>query len=332
MLPLKQLLLGSLLLILGYVKSDLPCVQLDYLYNSNLCCESMGNSVPCLDSIPKVEFEDLVKEVRNTLDDIRNNFLPHVPKVIHKNLTQFCHNDAPIIGGIHYNEFTDHPWYNKPDLYCHPDHHNRLVIIPQYKISNCYFEYEFGGVKYTAKVPYNPAMTIETYHKGTQSKTIQGFCHNSNEWTITTVLKISEINSIVQNHGGVIYRTESTNNHQLKFPCTSLQEKLIGDNHNRVNAIPLCTDFQHTNQIDCESNVQVGAWDHSLPVKMMTQWHTIDLHKEMLLDKLYFTRESGSSYLRFCLTTQYDNPDTYVNGQNYGFDNSEDGHKIDITR
>ena len=90
MLPLKQLLLGSLLLILGYVKSDLPCVQLDYLYNSNLCCESMGNSVPCLDSIPKVEFEDLVKEVRNTLNDIRNNFLPHVPKVIHKNLTQFC--------------------------------------------------------------------------------------------------------------------------------------------------------------------------------------------------------------------------------------------------
>lgn len=321
------------LLVFNYnVLAEFSCVQLDYLYQSHDCCSSLGSTIPCLNSIPKTDFDTIVQETRDTIKDIQDNFLPHVPKVIHKNLTQFCHNDKPIIGGLNYDEYTEQAWYNRPDLYCHPDHHNRLVIIPRYQISNCYFDYEFGGVKYTAKIPYNPAMTIESYHKGTQSKTVAGFCLNDNEWTVTSLMKISEINDVVERNMGIIYRTEVADDHEVKYPCTSELEKIIGDDHNRVSKIPLCTDFQYTNQIDCETNIEEGAWDHSLPVKMMTKWHTIDLHKEQYLDKLYFTRSSGSSYLRFCLLTEYDNPDTYVNGLNFGFDNGEDGHKVDIGR
>ena len=311
--------------------ADFGCVQLDYLYMTNDCCASLGNDVPCLNSIPKLDFDEMVSEVQNTLDDIRTNFMPYIPKIVHKNLTSFCHNDIPIIGGVNYNQHGDKAWFNTPDLYC-KGNENRLVIIPQYHITNCYFEIEHSGVRYTAKIPYNPDMSIESYHKGTQSKSIEGFCHYDGTWTTNAVMKISEINHIVQNHNGIIYKTLETNNHELKYPCTSELEKVIGDNHNREVALPLCTEFQFLNEVDCNTNVAVGAWDHSLPVKMMSEWHTIDLHKEPNLGHLYFTRESGSSYLRFCLTTEYDNPDTYLNGFNYGFDNSQDGHKINIER
>ena len=322
-------LLFFIVFILPIVKADFGCVQLDYLYNQYDCCSSLGQNIPCLQSLPKSNFDDLVTEVRDTLNDIKTNYMPYVPKIITKNLTTFCHNDIPIIGGVDYDTFTDDEWFNKPDLYCNGNE-NRLVIIPRYHISHCFFSYEFNNIKYTAKIPYNPQMTTESYHKGTQSKTITGFCHYDGDWQTTAVMSISAINTLVQQNNGIIYETSATNNHALKYPCTSELEKIIGDDVNRVTSIPLCTDFQYLNQQDCEDNVAVGAWDHSLPVQMMDQWHTIDLHKEPYIDGIYFTRESGSSYLRFCLTTEYDNPDTYINGFNYGFDNSQDSHKINI--
>ena len=324
------LILVFLIHLICITNSEFTCAQLDYLFQTHQCCESLGNSVPCLNSLPKTNFDTLVQQTEDNLQTIQEQFMPFVPRIINKNLSTFCHNDVPIVGGIHYNEFGQHAWYNTPDLYCN-ENHNRLVIIPRYQISNCYIEFENGGVKYTAKLPYNPKMTIESYHKGLQSKTMEGFCNNDIEWNISNVMKVSEINYIVQLHHGIIYRTEAADNHQLKFPCTSDIEKIIGNDVNRVNLMPLCADFQYLNQIDCENALGAGAWDHSLPLKMKTEWHTIDLHKEQYLDKLYFTRASGSSYLRFCLTTEYDNPDTYVNGFDFGFDNSEDSHKVDTT-
>jgi hypothetical protein len=326
-----QLLLFCIFLLLHPLEAEVSCTYLDYLFQTNSCCESLGNDVPCLSSIPKIEFEDTLATVDSRLDTIEKESVPYVPKIIKKNMTSLCHNDVPIIGGVNYDQYTDRQWFNRPDLYCHGNE-NRLVVIPQYHISHCFFTVESNGVRYTAKIPHNPDMTIQSYHQGTQSKSIIGFCHNAGAWTATALMKVSDINFIVQYHNGIVYRTEATNNHEVKFPCTSALEKVIGDNHNRVSSIPLCSDFQYLNQHDCELNVGAGAWDHSVPLQMMDQWHTIDLHKEPNLEHIYFTRESGSSYLRFCLTTPYDNPSTYINGGNYGFDNGQDAHMVDPNR
>ena len=323
---MRQVLLY--LLLFGIAAADISCTYLDYIFQTNSCCESLGKDIPCLEAIPKIDFEDNIKEVRDKQKKMDEDVLPFVPRIIRKNMSDLCHNDVPIMGGVNYTDHADQEeWFNRPDLYC-KGNENRLVIIPQYYISHCFFTVESNGVRYTAKIPHNPLMTTESYFEGTQSTSIVGFCQYDGDWETKSMMKISEVNRLVQLHNGIIYKTEAANNHQVKYPCTSELEKVIGDDHNRVAAIPLCSNFAYNNQVDCEQNVAVGAWDHTTILQMMNQWLSIDLSKEPNLKDIYFTKASGKSYLRFCLTTEYDNPSTYINGGNYGFDNSQDAHMV----
>ena len=175
-----QLVLLVLLLQTLYVlSSNVTCVQLDYIFQNADCCQ-LQNEIPCLHSIPKLNFDNVVQAVDDKLNQINNVFSQYVPLVLNKQLSDFCDNDNVIIGGLNYDHYTGATWYDRPQLYCEGNA-NRLVIIPQYKISHCYFTVEDGDIRYTAKIKHNPSMTIASYHQGTQSKTVAGFCeYNGN--------------------------------------------------------------------------------------------------------------------------------------------------------
>ena len=65
------------LLVFNYnVLAEFSCVQLDYLYQSHDCCANLGSNVPCLNSIPKTNFDEMVQETRDTIKNIEDNFLP----------------------------------------------------------------------------------------------------------------------------------------------------------------------------------------------------------------------------------------------------------------
>ena len=176
-------------------------------------------------------------------------------------------------------------------------------------------------------------MTIASYHQGTQSITKEGFCLQAG--IVQDSMAISEINHLITtNQSGLIYQTSSMDSHSLKYPCDDATQKIIGEAGKRVNSIPLCsipyspdTGLALNNQVDCEA--AGGSYDHTLYVKMKSEWHTIDLYKEELLQKLYFTRYTGSTFLRYCLKSEYDNPINYVNGLDYSFDSTYGGHTLD---
>ena len=309
---------------------SMSCVQLEYIYQQSDCCQ-LQNEVPCLNSIPKLDFDNMVNQVDQQLSDVQT-ILKATPKLLNKSLADMCHNTHPIIGGVHMDQFTDFKWHNRPELYC-KGNEDRLVLIPQYYISNCYFEFSAAGMTWTAKIPFNPSMTIASYHQGTQSITKEGFCLQDGK--VTDSMTISEINALVANDGGIIYQTSATDSHELRFPCTDETQKIIGDATKRVNAMPLCstpynpsTGVTLNNQVDCEA--EGGSYDHALYVKMKSGWFTVDLYKEHLLRKLYFTRYTGSTFLRYCLRSEYDNPINYVDGHDYAFDSSYGGHTVDI--
>ena len=147
-------------------------------------------------------------------------------------------------------------------------------------------------LKWTAKIPFNPAMTIASYHQGTQSITKEGFCLQSGN--VTDAMTISDINALVASKGGVIYQTTSVDSHAVKYPCDDETQKILGDASKRVNAMPLCsvpynpsTGVALNNQVDCEA--AGGSFDHALYVQMKSAWYTVDLYKEHLLQKLYFS-------------------------------------------
>jgi len=281
--------------------------------------------VPCLNTIPKISFETLVKQIDEKLEEINNVFSKQVPIVINKKLSDFCHDDTPIVGGLNYDQFTGTEWFNRPELYCN-NNANRLVIIPNYKMSHCFFSIQDGNIKYTAKIPFNPTLSLSSYHGGTTSKTVTGMCEYAGDWTTSALMKISEINTLASARNGIIYYTELDN--KMKLPCTSAAEKIIGNNINRRTEMPLCSNFLYLNQIDCEQNN--ATWDSQVPLQMLTQYNTIDLHKEDGLEHIYFTESSASSYMRFCLATEYSNPTSYVSGENFGFSNIDEAHKVNI--
>lgn len=320
------------LLVLGLlgVANAMSCVQLDYIWQTNDCCK-LQNQVPCLNSLPKLEYEQMVQDVDEKLKKMEA-IVEATPKLLHKNLSNFCHDTKPIIGGVHYDKFTEFKWHNRPELYCEGNE-NRLVLIPQYYISNCYFEYSYGDMIWTAKIPFNPLMTIASYHQGTQSISKQGFCVRNG--TVNDAMTISEINALVAAEGGVIYQTTSFDSHSVRYPCTDATQKVLGDVTKRVNQIPQCSIPFHpttgqalNNAVDCQG--AGGSFDHSLYVKMRSEWHTVDLHRELLLKNLYFTRYTGSTFLRYCLKSEYDNPINYVDGLDYGFDSTNGGHTVEI--
>ena len=317
-----------LLQTLHVLSSNVTCVQLDYIFQNADCCQ-LQNEIPCLHSIPKLNFDTVVQAVDDKLNEINNVFSQYVPLVLNKQLSDFCDNDEVIIGGLNYDHYTGATWYDRPKLYCEGNA-NRLVIIPQYKISHCYFTVEDGDIRYTAKIPYNPSMTIASYHQGTQSKTVAGFCETNTNWVTTSLMSISDINTLVSEHNGIMYYTTLSTNHSMKLPCTSEEEKVLGNNINRRTEMPLCSNFLYLNQVDCEANS--GVWNSQLPLQMHTQITTIDLHKETSLEHIYFTRSSASSYMRFCLVTEYTDPSAYITGQNYGFSGIDEAHKVDIER
>jgi hypothetical protein len=319
------------LLVLGIVETlSMSCVQLEYIYQQSDCCQ-LQNDVPCLSSIPKLDFQDMVARVDKQLSETKS-ILDTTPKLLNKTLGDFCHNTEPIIGGVHMDQYTGFKWHNRPELYCNGNE-DRLVLIPQYFISNCYFEFTAGDLKWTAKIPFNPAMTIASYHQGTQSITKAGFCLQSGN--VTDAMTISQINSLVASKGGIIYQTTAVDSHALKFPCTDATQKILGDASKRVTAMPLCsvpynpsTGVALNNKVDCEA--AGGSFDHALYVQMKSAWYTVDLYKEYLLQKLYFTRYTGSTFLRYCLRSEYDNPINYVDGRDYSFDSDYGGHTVEI--
>jgi len=309
---------------------QMSCVQLEYIYQQSDCCQ-LENDVPCLSSIPKLDFENMVDNVDTKITTMEDT-VAATPKLLKKTLADMCHNTEPIIGGVHYDQYTEFKWHNRPELYC-TGNEDRLVLIPQYYISNCYFEYTAGDITWTAKIPFNPSMTIASYHQGTQSITKEGFCLRAG--IVEDSMTISEINALITtNQSGIIYQTSATDSHELKYPCDDSTQKIIGEAGKRVNTIPMCsipydsnTGIALNNQVDCEA--AGGAYDHTLYVKMKTEWHTIDLYKEDLLKELYFTRYTGSTFLRYCLKSEYDNPINYVNGLDYSFDSTYGGHTVD---
>lgn len=308
----------------------MSCVQLEYIFQQSDCCH-MQNEVPCLNSIPKLDFENMVNRVDAQLLSVQE-ILKTTPKLLNKTLSDMCHDTHPIIGGVHMDQFTNFKWHNRPELYCHGNE-DRLVLIPQYYISNCYFEFTAGDIIWTAKIPFNPDMTIASYHQGTQSITKEGFCLQDGK--VTDSMTISQINSLVATEGGIIYQTTAVDSHEVKFPCTDSTQKVIGDASKRVSSIPLCsipydpsTGVALNNQVDCVA--AGGSFDHALYVKMKSEWFTVDLYKEYLLSKLYFTRYTGSTFLRYCLRSEYDNPINYVDGHDYAFDSTYGGHTVEI--
>lgn len=266
-------------------------------------------------------------EITTKLNEINDVFSKHVPRVISKKLSDFCENDTPIVGGLNYDQFTGTEWYNRPELYC-DDNADRLVIIPNYKISHCFYSIQDGGIKYTAKIPFNPTLSLASYHGGTTSKTVTGMCEYDGDWTAGPLMKVSEINSLVSARDGLIYYTQLSDNNAMKLPCTSDAEKILGNNINRRTEMPLCSNFLYLNQVDCQANN--GTWDGQVVLQMHTQYSTIDLHKEVGLEHIYFTQSSASSYMRFCLATEYSNPTSYVSGENFGFSNIDEAHKVNI--
>lgn len=309
---------------------SMSCVQLQYIWQQADCCQ-LQNEVPCLSSIPKMDYEGSVTSMDNRITAMETTLL-NTPKLLNKTLPDFCHDTLPIIGGVHYDKFTEFKWHNRPELYC-SGNENRLVLIPQYFISNCYFEYAVGDIIWTAKVPYNPAMTIQSYHQGTQSISKAGFCVRNG--TVDDSMSISEINTLVANQGGIIYQTTATDSHALKYPCTDAAQKVIGESGKRITAMPLCSvpydptsGLALNNAIDCQA--AGGSYDHTLYIQMRSEWHTVDLYKEPQLKNLYFTRYTGSTFLRYCLKSEYDNPINYVNGLDYSFDSSYGGHTVEV--
>ena len=309
---------------------SMSCVKLEYIYQQSDCC-NLQNDVPCLSSIPKLDFENMVDSVDTKLANVEES-IKATPLLLKKTLSDFCHDTHPIIGGVHYDLFTEFKWHNRPELYCEGNE-DRLVLIPQYFISNCYFEYEFGDLKWTAKVPFNPDMTIASYHQGTQSISKEGFCVRNG--TVDDSMSISEINSLITSQNGIIYQTTGHDSHRVNYPCTDATQRIIGESSKRVNNIPLCsipydsvTGTALNNKIDCEN--AGGSYDHTLYVKIKSVWHTIDLYKEQQLKHLYFTRYTGSTFLRYCLKSEYDNPINYVAGGDYTFDSTNGGHTVEV--
>ena len=107
---------------------SMSCVQLEYIYQQSDCCQ-LQNEVPCLNSIPKVDFDNMVNQVDEQLSDVQT-ILKSTPKLLNKSLADMCHNTHPIIGGVHMDQFTDFKWHNRPELYC-KGNEDRLVLIPQ---------------------------------------------------------------------------------------------------------------------------------------------------------------------------------------------------------